>query len=662
MNSTQGFSGYTIRENSTFFIYSDADEVLIYAFNLEPEGFILVSADDVCYPVLAYSTESSFSNANQPDNFAAWLKGYTDQILHAIREDITSDSKTIAAWDKLLHGSANMQSDGIVLSVSPLLTSTWNQGAPYNYLCPADPGGSGGHVYAGCVATAMSQVAYYWRWPLQGIGSHGYYSSYGYLFADYANTTYDWEAMTNVAIGRNFEMANIQYHMGISVDMMYGPNGSGAYSEDAAQALISYFGMDPTLHLEYAPSPIDEAWKSLLRSELDAGRPMYYHGFGTGGHAFNLDGYQGNDYFHFNWGWGGSYNGYFYLNNLNPGGNSFTEGQGAIVGISPTGNYPYYCNSIDTLTNLNGTIEDGSGPQGDYLGNLNCGWLIMPDDSIESIQLTFHRFDLEDNVDFLTIYAGADSTAPVVGMFTGSDAPQQISVDSEALFIKFTTNSTGNEGGWFASYSVTRTTFCSGLTILTAPEGAIDDGSGTFNYHENSLCKYKIMPENARSFTITFNQFSTFDEEDFLMIFNLENNDLLYKLFGSQNPGVLYINTSKLLLMFHSNSMDNAQGWNLNYTSSPYTQVSEVGNPASLYLYPNPARETLSFTTSIPDKEGCVTEIMNIHGLKVMELRNSDGSQNLNHKLDISHLSQGVYYLRYTSGQISITRRFVVVR
>ena len=659
IGSTKVLTGFTILDNSTIIIKSDSDGVLIYAFNLHPEGFILISAEDACYPVLAYSTESSYSSSDQPDNFVAWLKGYADQIQYARRNNAAPDYRTSETWNELINGNAHIQTDGSVLSVSPLLTSTWNQGAPYNYLCPADPGGSGGHVYAGCVATAMAQVAYYWRWPLQGTGSHGYYSSYGYLFADYGNTAYDWEAMTNAAVGRNFEMANIQYHMGIGVDMMYGPNGSGAYSDDAAQALISYFGMSPSLHLEYAPSPIDEAWKSLLRSELDAGRPMYYHGFGTGGHAFNLDGYQGTDYFHFNWGWGGSFNGYYYLNNLNPGGNSFTEGQGAIIGISPVGNYPYYCSSTDTLRNLNGTIEDGSGPVADYPGNLNCGWLIMPDDSIVSIQLTFHRFDLEENYDFLTVYAGADTTAPIVGVFTGTDAPQQISSDSDALFIKFTTNGSGNEGGWFASYSVTRATFCSGLTVHTGTEGAIDDGSGTFNYHENTLCKFKIMPEDARSIVLSFNEFDTFDDEDFLMIFNLENNDLLYTLSGSQNPGTLNFNTGKLLLMFRSNSVDNAQGWSLNYTSSPYTLLPELENSSFLLLYPNPAKEILNFA-AIPDRSEYLIEIMNIHGGKIMEIHGSSSPGTKMQRLDISRLTEGVYFLRYISGSTTVTRKFMV--
>ena len=375
-------------------IYTLDKAELIFIFHLQPQGFILVSADDASYPVLAYSFESDYPADNQPENFSSWIKGYADQINFAITSHSKADAKTASAWEQYL--SAN--SDNLLVtnsaSVAPLLVSTWDQGAPYNYLCPADAGGSGGHVWAGCVATAMSQVLNYWRYPMQGSGSHGYNSAYGYLFADFGNTSYKWNEMTNSASGRNFQMAQLQSHLGISVDMMYSPTGSGAYSQDAANALISNFGMNPGLQLQNAPDPIDDAWKALLRSQLDLGHPLYYNGFGSGGHAFNVDGYNGNDYFHFNWGWSGSYNGYFYLDNLNPGGNNFTYGQGAIIDIYPASNYPYYCSSTDTLKAVNGTIEDGSGPVAPYLGNSNCGWLIAPDDSITSIKLNFYRFDL----------------------------------------------------------------------------------------------------------------------------------------------------------------------------------------------------------------------------------------------------------------------------
>ncbi|NVO19350.1 MAG: C10 family peptidase [Bacteroidetes bacterium] len=632
---------------------------LIYVFQLHPTGFILISADDASYPVLAYSAESDYPDTDMPENFSAWLKGYKDQIEFGIGHSVNPDQKTTLAWQSYLSGTSPVTKNANT-AVSPMLSTTWDQGFPYNYLCPVDAGGSGGHVWAGCVATAMSQVVNYWRWPLQGTGSHGYYSSYGYLSADYGATRYKWEEMTNSTSVQNFQMAQLQSHLGISVDMMYSPSGSGAYSDDAANALKTYFGYDSNLHLEYAPSPIDETWKSTLRTELEAGHPLYYHGFGTGGHAFNVDGYQGTDYFHFNWGWSGSYNGYFYLDNLNPGGYSFTEGQGAIVGIVPTGNYPYYCSSTDTLRATAGTIEDGSGPLAPYLGNTHCGWLIAPNDSISSVSINFHRFDLENNVDFLSIYDGEDTTANLLGSFTGSNLPGTVTSTGGKMFIKFTTSSTGNAGGWFASYNCAKAVFCTGVTTLTAPYGSVSDGSGSFNYHENTLCKFKIVPDSVKAISITFDQFDTYDQNDILMIFNQENNDLLYKLYGNQNPGTLYFNTGKLLLMFHSNNSDNAQGWSFHYSSSITTGTDDFSKQAVAQIFPDPADQNLNIRLQSQKDIPVSLELYSLQGTKVYQNSYKIQKGEFAGQIDVSTYPNGIYLLRIASSDGVLTHRVIV--
>jgi len=115
-------------------------------------------------------------------------------------------------------------------------------------------------------------------------------------------------------------------------------------------------------------------------------------------------------------------------------------------------------------------------------------------------------------------------------------------------------------------------------------------------------------------------------------------------------------------LMFRSNSVDNAQGWSLNYTSSPYTLLPEMENATYLHLFPNPAQETLNITTTASVRSDYLIEIMNMHGCKVIEQQSSERTGTSLQKIDISQLSEGVYSLRYTSGYTSITRKFVVVR
>jgi hypothetical protein len=225
-------------------------------------------------------------------------------------------------------------------SVNPLLGTTWNQSCFYNELCPSDPNapyGYCGHVPVGCVALAMAQVMKYWDYPVSGTGSHSYYASpYGWQSADFGNTTYEWDNMPGSLNNDNLSVATLIYHCAVSVNMQFGPNGSGAFTGDARNSLVNYFDYDAEAAFIYKSSYSDPVWESMLRDELDMGRPVIYRGQGTGGHAWVCDGYAADNYFHMNWGWGGYANGYFYLSALNPAGNNFNSNQAAIMGIVPS--------------------------------------------------------------------------------------------------------------------------------------------------------------------------------------------------------------------------------------------------------------------------------------------------------------------------------------
>lgn len=616
-----------------------------YVFNLVPSGFIIISGNNAAPPVLGCSISNNFSQENQPENFSNWMKGYSDQLDLLNQNNIASSESTLSQWNNLINGNLNRNASSVT-TVGPLLPCTWNQGAPYNYLCPVDGAGPGGHVYAGCVATAMSQVMYYWRYPLTGTGTHGYtWNPYGYLFADFGNTTYHWEQMTNVAMSPNFEMAQLQLHLGISVDMMYSATGSGAYSTDAAEALKSHFGYDQSLTLVYRDDYSYADWKELLRDQIDVGQPMYYHGFGTGGHAFNVDGYQDTMYFHFNWGWGGSYNGYFHLFNLNPGGNNFSYGQGAIINFIPAnGNNVAQCNQTDTLTALTGSLEDGSGPVSPYFNNSACNWIIKPNDTLESIKLFFDRFDLETGKDFLNIYDGSNTDSPLIGSFTGNTIPSTVIATSGTMYLKFITDGNGTSNGWQATYHAKPAQFCSSnTTTITSVAGNLSDGSGTYDYRNKTLCKFKIMPTDAKSISMTFNYFDTKDEHDFLEIYDLEKQSLLYKFYGQNNPGTLNFNIGKLYLLFITDSENTATGWDFNYTSSPLTDLNK-DNRISVSVHPNPAHNQLN--VSVPNMAGNYSiRLIQADGT-VVYCESSDLTGNLKNTLDVSKLSRGIYILQ----------------
>ncbi|HRW69878.1 C10 family peptidase [Lentimicrobium sp.] len=646
-------------------IHIGTERTLMYAFNFENGGYVLIAATDAAIPVLGYSFDGNFTPDNQPPALAAWLAGYELQLSDIMDRNLTATPDINASWESLLNYNPGEAVQRDLRSVEPLLPSTWDQGSRYNALCPEDDAGPGGHVYAGCVATAMSQVIYYWRYPLQGTGSHGYYSDYGYLFVDFSQADYDYDQMRNeIGPESNHEMAEIQYHCGVAVDMMYAPDGSGAYSFDAASALREYFGFSNQLSLKQKENYTQAGWADLLMQNLDNGWPMYYSGFGSGGHAFNVDGYQGTDYFHFNWGWSGSYNGYFYLNNLNPGGNNFSYGQGAIVNFYPGSNYPYYCNGVKTLTRHNGTIEDGSGPVDNYTGGLNCGWLIAPADSVTNLTLTFEKFNLTDGLDVLNIFDGPDASYPLLASLTGTALPQAITATGDKLFLEFLTE--GDEGSGFRlSYNSDQAVFCSGTTIFNDLSGVITDGSGTRDYNNNSVCKFRVEPENANSITFTFNALDTEPDHDQVKIYNLASQSLVASFSGSEIPESVTIPSGKAMILFNTNSDVTAGGWELSYISDATTvgmatAVSSGG--LGVQVYPVPASDWLRVELSSRLPADVLVSLVDLSGRVVVNNIRAGFTGQETVLIPVSDLAEGIYYLKYAAENSVGTHKVLISR
>lgn len=624
----------------------------IYAVNFSAGGFVLVAGSDASIPVLGYSFENSYTGESLPPAYVAWLQGYKLQMNELLEQNIRPTAEITQKWTELLNYNPELLKNRGTTQVNPLLSTTWDQGAKYNDLCPEDNGGPGGHVWSGCVATAMSQVINYWRYPLQGTGSHGYTSDYGYLFVDFEQATYDYNQMNNSIGGEsNYEMAEIQYHCGVGVDMMYSPDGSGAYSQDAAATLRNNFGYSTDLTLVFKEDYSDSAWAELLMENLDNGWPMYYHGFGSGGHAFNVDGYQGTDYFHFNWGWSGSYNAYFYLDNLNPGGSNFSIGQGAIVNFHPGSNYPYYCNGVTTLTRHNGMLEDGSGPVDPYSAGLSCGWLIAPDDSITDLTLVFEKFDVTAGIDVLNVYDGPDASFPLLGSFTGSAMPPALSASGTVMFIEFLT--TGNLGsGWKAAYSSSVVSYCSGLTTYSDPEGSISDGSAGRPYHNNTVCKFKIEPEGASSILISFDALNTEPNNDVVKIFDFVTQTLIGSYSGTEIPEDILVPSSKAYVLFFTDDDVQGEGFELTYTGittgidGPETGLSGKLN---LKCYPNPVKDWLRIEIGCPGEANVEISMVTSDGRIVRTAENHSVSSSKTVFVDMAGISNGLYFLKYTS-------------
>lgn len=322
-----------------------------FVFENEAGGFVIVASDDIAYPVLGYSAEASLHSGEIPSNVQAWLNAYSAEIQTALDSGVVQSTEVQKAWK-----SVENYSNAAVI-VSPLILTRWNQSPYYNDMCPYD-NARNERTVTGCVATAMAQVLKYWEHPVNGNGSHSYVHTYGEQSANFANTTYDWENMPLEVNASSSDIeksavALLMYHCGVSVDMDYGvaaTGGSGAFTISsksnsthcAEYALREYWGYKPTLKGLQKDKYTDKDWKTMLKDELKAGCPVIYSGHGDGGHCFICDGYNEAEYFHFNWGWGGLYDGYFLLSALAPGtggtgsgSGSYNNDQQAIFGLEP---------------------------------------------------------------------------------------------------------------------------------------------------------------------------------------------------------------------------------------------------------------------------------------------------------------------------------------
>ena len=297
-------------------VYTGQDEAF-FVYNVGDHSFVIIAGDDAHRPVIGYSDESAFDVSNIPPALAYYLDGVAECILqlhHAV-----ATPEVAAEWNSVLqHGRLISRHGG--RGTGYFCQTKWNQTYPYNYCCPDDPAGSGGHAIVGCLATAMSQLMRFWAYPAQGIGSHCYYhDDYGEICADFGNTTYDWDNMPNVLDNTSSEAEKLAtgtlcFHCGVTIDMGYGPDGSGGASGPIPGVMHTYFNYCDSVVQLRRDDYETETWKAMVREQFDMGWPMYYGGCEDGGcHAFVCDGYDDFDMFHFNLGWGGGSDGWYLI-------------------------------------------------------------------------------------------------------------------------------------------------------------------------------------------------------------------------------------------------------------------------------------------------------------------------------------------------------------
>lgn len=282
-----------------------------YVVNLNPQGWIIVSGNDVVDPIIGYSLTGSLDINRIPNNMK-YMLDYSEKV---IRKAVNMTTSIHPKW---LNGGVLLTKSSTQV-IEPLIKVNWNQSDPYNKYCPGE--GSQKSL-VGCVAVAMSQAMSVHRYPSRPTGKISYTApGYGGLRIDFdAERAYNWDDI--ISGSNNYdETARLLYHAGMSVQMKYGVDASGILTNEVSNisnALRDNFSYPKDVTYIWREQ-YNGDWEQLLLNELNAGRAIVYNAVDSkngGGHSFNLDGYDGDNHFHVNWGWGGYGNAYFSIDNL----------------------------------------------------------------------------------------------------------------------------------------------------------------------------------------------------------------------------------------------------------------------------------------------------------------------------------------------------------
>lgn len=325
-----------------------------YAFNLTGGGFVIIAGEDRAPQVLGYSDKGRLDFNNLPYN----VKGLLDSYKREIEFLQTYKGDDLVPVNKNLTATAG--------GVDPLIKTTWGQEDPYDWQCPVY---QGQYCAVGCVATAMAQVMKYWQYPEGSSSLSSYYCNkirqtvsalpattfdYSLLLNSYCHWDYDNSQLVQDTYtdAQAQEVAKLSRYCGQAVQMSYHPDGSGAYTSDQRNAMVSFGYRSSAKYVQKSSSSgwgwgssgyTTAEWEALMKTELDAGRPILFAASdtgGDGGHAFICDGYSSDGTFHFNFGWYGTCDGWYVSTALNMTHRSgdylrYNTGQEMVIGIEP---------------------------------------------------------------------------------------------------------------------------------------------------------------------------------------------------------------------------------------------------------------------------------------------------------------------------------------
>ncbi|MDE7346765.1 MAG: thiol protease/hemagglutinin PrtT [Muribaculaceae bacterium] len=376
-----------------------------YIFNRgDKNGFIIISGDDRAPRVLGYSDHGNFDSENIPPQLKAMMEQWSLSI-----SSVPEGKPVHPSWSS--HLSSTRAVDGILLE-----TAEWGQGYPYNVYCPII---EGEQAPAGCVATAMAIAMKYHNWPDYTRGGIQDDFNYPEFTFDFSNYNIDWDVLKDEKNPKFAdEVGRLMQTAGIAAQMFYGPYESSSEMWALGHKMIELYSYAKGCQYIEKSKFSDAEWTSMLINQLREVGPVIYRGSGDIGHAFVIDGYDGDSLFHVNWGWDGLLNGYYTLDFADVGGSSFSENQGMIINIRPDKERKEYSKSFVPNCDVYITSTGGGG-----------GWNFMkPDiDSGERIDFKAPSITLNGHVGYfdIGIVDENDNILQVLGMGHHNNDPNR---------------------------------------------------------------------------------------------------------------------------------------------------------------------------------------------------------------------------------------------
>lgn len=645
-------------------------DAALYRFQLPDVGFVIVSASMTTPPVLAYSFKNSFELIPPVEGL---FDLYKKEIAYAEKERWDAKPKAAAAWARYLAEDFSPQKDASN-EVGPLLTTLWNQNKFYNTYCPWDAASGSYYDYRvpnGCVALACAQILNYYRYPEHGYGSSTYVpQGYPRQTVNFGQSHYNYDAMCNVPTSYANEIAKLAYHFGVAIQMAYGVDGSGANSDKAKEKLVNTFKYDQNIASYYRSLYLDTMvteYIQILKNEFDHRRVVYYSGCSedfSNCHAYVLDGYDDEDRFSINYGWGGSSNGFYAIDNFVAGPMHLDYGAEALINIIPSAAVEdTYCQGHQRNTASFGYVADGSPTVKPYQSNPDCSWMVAVP-SASAYEFTFDRLDLNEG-DYVTIYNGPTVESGVRASFTGSEIPTgtyEVYADSVLITFVGNTNNTEHYGFLISYTSALPPRTCQTVTNMPNVWNAVlSDGSQEGEkYLPQTNCTWNLSHNFISGYAFAFPKFNL-GYGDFVDVYNNTTNPpTLYKRFDiyDQPEGVYNVPFKRMRVNFVSDNWDQNEGFSLEYYA--IDAVEDYNGIEDLTVYPNPATDYVNVEFSIPQSEKVTFQLLDLTG-KMLKQSSLDGVVGANqYRFGIQGVAKGMYLLEVVTASGKTVRKITV--